>query len=482
MKKEKEEKMAKGSKKTALFFVAFLFLATPNFNIIDVLPDFFAYFMFARLFRDSKEIVPHFEEAHAAFVRLFYLSIAKLPALVIMFFNMYSGRDIVPLFALIFSVIEGLLLFSAVNHSAEGLFYLAGRTDAKPVNDGSYSFGVRLTPDGMKWLTVAFALTKCTLTVIPELCLLSTSNATLKAWLANVYPIALIVCMATILVFGIFWLVAMTRYTSRIVRGCDLAEEIKRMAGEEKLFILANNKRVRRITTTLTVLAAASIFSFDLTFENTGGVNVLPHFIWAFLLCYSGVRLFGGRYKTTLPISTALYTVFSLLSHYRTVIFYEEFDQTALMDNARAIREYASVKLFSALELCAFVILISFMITGFAGFIKKHTGVDPKSEGYSKTEISYHRSIITKGSILFTMMMLIQLGKCAGVFLDAEVKLIGTATGVVVTSPTPWLGTVLMLLSVALIVSSFFFISGVKADVHFKYDVEQSDTKKGVYE
>ena len=122
------------------------------------------------------------------------------------------------------------------------------------------------------------------------------------------------------------------------------------------------------------------------------------------------------------------------------------------------------------------------MIFGFVRFIKRNTGVLPESEGYSKTERGYHKSMITKGSMLFALMLLVQTGKCAGVFLDANVKLIGTATGVVVSSPTPWLGTVLMLLSIALIAFSFFFISEVKADVHYKYDIEDKDTRRGIFE
>ena len=474
--------MAKGSKKIALFFVAFLFLATPNFNIIDLLPDFFAYFLLARLFRDSREIVPHFEEAHAAFIRLFYLTLAKLPALVVMFFNMYSGRDIVPLFTLVFTVIEGILLFNAINHASEGLFYLAQRGDAKPVTDGTSAFGFKLSPDGIKRFTMIFALAKCALTVLPEFCLLSTSNQSLLKRLSNIYPIALIACMSIVLVLGIFWLVALTRYTARILGGCDLVNEIRKMAGEEKLSIISNKKKIRKMTSALTVLAAASIFSFDIAFENTGGINILPHFVWAFLLCYAGMRLYVGTSRLAIPICTALYTVFSLLSHYKTVTFYDEFDRTALMDNARAIKEYAAVKIFSLLELLAFVCLIGFMIFGFVRFIKRNTGVLPESEGYSKTERGYHKSMITKGSMLFVLMLLVQTGKCAGVFLDANVKLIGTATGVVVSSPTPWLGTVLMLLSIALIAFSFFFISEVKADVHYKYDIEDKDTRRGIFE
>ena len=475
--------MKKHTTHRATFFIAFLFLAIPNFNIIDFLPDFISYFLLARLLRESKEIVPHFAEAHSALTKLGWITLSKIPASFVMFFNMYTGRDIVPLFTLIYAVTEGILLFYAITNAANGLFYLGERTGATSLLSGTRLFGVRISSDGLKWLTIAFAITKSALTVLPEFCLLSTSDTEMRVFMSRAYPILLITAMAVILVFGITWMIAALGYAARVSAGCDIKEEINGLAGEKKLAALARQRRTRMLTGALTVLACASLFSFDIAFENTNGINILPHFIWGMLLGYSGFRLFDGkRTRIALLIATAAHTVISLYAHYETIRFYDSFDRLELMDNPRAEAAYRSVELAATLEFIAFAILIGLMIAGFVRFIRLHTGVLPTSDGYSKTERGYHRRLTAISALLFSLMLLISAAKCADVFLDAKLQLISSATNVIIASAAPWMGSVLILVSVLLVAFSFYFLSGVKADVRFKYDEDDDIEERGRYE
>ena len=47
--------------------VALVFLFNPNISVIDILPDFVAYFLLARAFLYASDCAPYFEEARIAF-------------------------------------------------------------------------------------------------------------------------------------------------------------------------------------------------------------------------------------------------------------------------------------------------------------------------------------------------------------------------------------------------------------------------------
>ena len=58
--------------------VALVFLFNPNISVIDILPDFVAYFILARTFLLASDCAPYFEEARVAFKRLGWLSFGKI--------------------------------------------------------------------------------------------------------------------------------------------------------------------------------------------------------------------------------------------------------------------------------------------------------------------------------------------------------------------------------------------------------------------
>ena len=60
MNKEADKKQ-KSIYKTVIFSLIFLF--NPNISVIDILPDFIAYFLLARAFLYAADRAPHFEEA-----------------------------------------------------------------------------------------------------------------------------------------------------------------------------------------------------------------------------------------------------------------------------------------------------------------------------------------------------------------------------------------------------------------------------------
>ena len=134
----------------------FLF-SLPSLNMLDVFPDFIGCFLLYALLSRGKELVPYLAEAANAALKLGFVTLARLPATVIMYANMYTGRDIVPLFTLVFAVIESVLLFILITNAFEGLFYIAERTEASAILKPISLFKLQLSPERIRSLTLIFA-------------------------------------------------------------------------------------------------------------------------------------------------------------------------------------------------------------------------------------------------------------------------------------------------------------------------------------
>lgn len=108
------------------------FLFNPNINIIDVLPDAVGYFLILVSIGKLCDLCPELEDARSAFIRMFWISLAKLPALLLMFWITavnVGEQTIILLFAFCFSVAELVFGVRAFSMFFEGLAYLGTRQD-----------------------------------------------------------------------------------------------------------------------------------------------------------------------------------------------------------------------------------------------------------------------------------------------------------------------------------------------------------------
>ena len=127
--------MTKIKKAYPLIVVALIFLFNPNANLIDVLPDIASYVLLIVAIGNLTETVPYLAECKGALVKLSLVALVKIPAFTVMYSNMSFGKDIVPLFTLVFVTLELILLYSAVSNAYNALSYLGERTDSKSVRD-----------------------------------------------------------------------------------------------------------------------------------------------------------------------------------------------------------------------------------------------------------------------------------------------------------------------------------------------------------
>ena len=186
-----------------LVILSLVFLFNPNANLIDVLPDLVAYLLFILVIGSHSESVPYLAECRGALIKLALVTLIKIPAFTIMYSNMVSGKDIVPLFTLVFAVLELILLYSAVENGFRALGYIGERTDCASVRDAfSVGGGRTMTPESLKVMTFIFFVARASLNVIPELLLLTPEETTLRRKLQEAYPAVLVISIFAALIIG----------------------------------------------------------------------------------------------------------------------------------------------------------------------------------------------------------------------------------------------------------------------------------------
>ena len=470
-------------RRKAKILLALFFIAIPNINIVDLLPDFIAYIILYRMISAEALAVPHMHEAKCTLRRLILVTLMKIPMFVIMVANMYSGRDIVTLFTLVFCVIEAILLYSLVTDVFAGLFYIAGRTDADAITSPLQLKDMTFSAEGIRLLTITFLMTKCSLNVLPEFCLLTTFNPKIIRLTNGLYAPLLLLCFIASLVFGIMWFGIARKYIKRIKKSTDLASSIKTMLGDERLEKIKNDLYIDTLTRPVSLLAISSIFIMDFSFIGKNGINLLPHFIYG-IFVYLAIKGMSQNsvLKKLSTIFAALYGIFGTFAFALTVGFVNKYRYLDLIESAPAREYYAAIKVFTLLETLSFILLAGLAAYIFRRHITENTGVSPKRKHYNKIERDYHRMNSRRGYILFAIAIIIHIAKCVKVFLDGNVNLIFSNTGLIVTSPLPWFGWMILAASVGLMFYSFIFLSGIKEDIRFKYDKEETDTRRGIYE
>ena len=176
-----------------LIILSLVFLFNPNINLIDILPDCIAYALLILIIGGFASTVPYLAECKGALVKLFVLTLVKIPAFSVMYSNMKYGSDIVPLFTLSFAVLEFLLIRSATKNLFRTLSYVGERTDCTSVRENfKVSKRKSISPEALEKITVIYFLIKGILNVIPEILLLSKEDFMLRRELMDMYPAALV--------------------------------------------------------------------------------------------------------------------------------------------------------------------------------------------------------------------------------------------------------------------------------------------------
>ena len=466
-----------------LLVLAIVFLTNPVVNIFDYFPDFIGYIIIARTLQYYAVRVPYFEEARVAFKRLSYVSLAKIPAYVVMIYARGQNamdNDIKSLFTFTFTVIEIVLLFDALRNLFSAFAYLGERSDAAslispfPLNKK----GDMKSPDALRNISFVFIFLKGALTAIPETLLLTKSVDTgsyVKVFnVARLYPYVIIIAVITVLIYGAI----ITGYYKKFIRAILTENKIKEAADsildDSRRKTLKTSLMIKSMRSSLSLLIIAAALTVDVCFDNLLGINLLPRFIYGIIMTVAVIRIAGftGGSKRALPFGI-LYTLTAALAYVVSVQFLSSFGYEALAESAVARQEYLSLVICTSAELLFATLLIIFTSLEITKFAYHHTGLMPSDPRYSRTDATYHKETKRRIVLWSIFGILVFLGKALDTAQRyfSENKLTSTTDEVITTtySALPWFGTFVLILSVIYIGITIHLVSRLKEDCEIKY-------------
>ncbi len=395
--------------------LACIFLFNPPINLIDILPDFIGYLLLLGAIKNAAAVFPHFDEARQGFERMLWISLLKLPALLLMLsvLRLNSGeRAMISVFAFSCAVIELIFALSAFRAFFDALSHLGGREGLLPVlSAGRHKRGL----DGVFLWTLVLLFTKGICSFVPELSLISVFE-TLGPIdpgainIARYYPFFLLLFQLVGYVLGSIWLYFAFHYfrdlkNSRVMR--EFAEE-KSSLHKAEFEANATKSRQRAVLLFLTV---ALIFAFDITLD---AKNYLPDWCSAavlvgfFLLLRRDTRIsFYGAF------SSLLYGALSLCTSVLQSRFLSEYTYTDVARRPEAANAYRAIEILGILEAVSLICLCVLCFFAMRAFIRKHVGAS-FDESNRSLALSLQRELCVK-ALLFTIF-----GAISATFFAAE--------------------------------------------------------------
>lgn len=462
-----------------LIFLAFVFLFTPNINVIDLLPDFVGYFIIVRLLRYPADLSPYFAEARSTFQKLAWLSVLKIPAIAIVLGSGVGRGDTTALLALGFGVGDLILGIMAVKYLFDALFYLGERTNADAIlHPFSMSKKRALTPESYRGFTILFIIVKCAVATLPEFLLLTENTADGIYTSANLalYPMTLILAQLLGLTVGIVWLRRSICYAKALFANNTLEDGLYEMFGGDFDFHYETKFRLRSLAASFVISICAVFLAFTIRFDNLSGAFLLPSALFPLALSYA---LFVGRkyYKNLKPIFVlglcggALGIIESVLSAF----FFEKYGIDDLYYDKAAKIAYLPYEIVSLLTCSLSIALLVLLMCRMRTFVYENTGISPSDNAYRTVDRDFHKLLLRRAYLCFGLGISLFSIKGADVILYGIPKILFTNTSditmpTIVSPALPWLSTVAMLVSVAFILSALYFFSTLKDEVMLKYE------------
>ncbi len=472
-----EEKRSAGMRAVRFGWIVFAFvmLFNPNIHLIDVLPDFIGYFILAKAIERAADAAPYFEEARRAFLRLGYISLAKIPVLMIVAFvrsGNVQDNDIVTLTALVFATLEIMYLIPAIKNIFDALSYLGERGDVPSLirNDSLVS------TDTLRSFTFAFAIFKTVLYTLPEFLKL-TKSVEIGSGLSMIsssryYPFALLASLTLGLVLGTIWLCRMIIYVNRIKNEGKLYGALREIANVNSYEEYEKKVYYRFVNRTFSLFILSAVFSLDLTFSDYNDVNLLPSFISGILFTFGLLRLIrctkSKRLTLYTVIASVLYNVSAFVKYVFEIKYLDKFSYADLFRNysQTANREYAKIQISAIFEVIFYIALMVIFFIAMKRYTDTKLGKWQEDSNPS-IKSQYYKEINVKTVILTVIGTVVGILSFANVFIQGSVQIIFTDSSNV-TRPTlfvpslPWFGLVMTVLSVAYAFYSLYYFNFIK--------------------
>lgn len=452
--------------------VALVLLFNPSINVVDILPDFIAYFILARIFDGPSLAVPYFEEAKKAFIKLGFINLAKIPALFIITAVRSENtmdNDVVALASLVFAALEIIYLIPAVNNTFDALFYLGERSDAESLIKGTSLFST----EALKTFTLVFTVLKCILYCTPEFFRLTRSiddsGSTITVISGSrIYPFAILAAILIGLVVGTVWLTRMIKYVKSIKAEGKFTAAVNSLIEGSSKVEFEKRVKIKGIGRAFLIFNIAAILAFDLTFSNFSDINLLPSVIFGILFTL-GIMILSKYADESAALKKRAITVgivygaVSLIQYVISVIFLTKHGYDALIEikNVEAMKAYRIVELAASAEAVVYIALCFVFYKTATAFVSKNLGHGDKY-GAGGAHDEYY-SEINKRTITYTVFTALSgLVALVNVFINGSVKLIFTNPSDItmpslIVSSAPWFNLVVTAVSVIQIFYSIYY-------------------------
>lgn len=357
----------------SMLLIGCIFLCTPNVNLFDLLPDAIGYLLLMLAVRRASEVFPHFDVAYENFRRLLWISVAKIPATLIMMYIMgrnMAERGIITVFAVSFAIIEWIFAIPAFRNLFEGFVYLGEREGVVCALRTPRGKSV----DNLSILSIVFLLVRGACSFLPETVLLSTFeyNGSLELGAVNpatFYPFLAIIAFVIALAMGLVWLFSLKAYFGNLKE-----DEGMRTLLEAKATLLAPELQAsdeqRHARFFFFFLAAGFLFAID---PLIGNRDLLPNafaalaFFFAFRFCEAKQSKYG-------KILSLGYFAVSVTENVFTELFFAEFKLTDIAFRDAALVRYAPVVGLRLLESVLFFLTVLCAMQLLKDYILTHTG------------------------------------------------------------------------------------------------------------
>ena len=379
-----------------------VFLFNPNISVIDILPDFIGYLLFALGLSKISDIMPRFSEVREGFIKLVWISLAKFFSIVILFIMPFGEQATFGLVLTVsFAVIDLIYLIPAWNGFFEGIIYTGTRYDSRAV---FYSKNGRKTlTESLKSFTLVFFILKEILVIMPEFTSLSSyeSLGYVDYYILDIHhfqPYFRLLASIVIIIIGLVWLCKMISYLRRLSADKPFISSLMAVYENEILPDTDLFTR-RRIKAALLTLCFAFGFGVDFYIYD---VNFIPDVISAILFIF-GFALLYKHVKSSLSAicAGAVYGLISLLQSVNTIIFFDNFDITHIDKDYDVYLAYTKVCIGALIESVALVVFIIFVFAALRSLVKDHTGyvVENKSSAHSVRYVNEEKRLLNVGLI-----------------------------------------------------------------------------------
>ncbi len=349
-----------------LFFIGLLFLANPNINIIDIIPDFIGlgivWFSTSKISDLSSDIYT----ARRGIAKLFWTELAKLFSFIwLSLYSTDSGFFLV--FTLIFTIIELILFIPAINSFMNGAMILSTKYD-----------GIKSVSNLQKTCraTVIFITVRNILTLLPQLTYLYIEDGT--GYVLEPYiGIVLILSAFIQLIAGIVWIIKLAGCYNVIKTDHVFLSNMKTDYEEN---ILSDKPRFikRSLKTGLTFLGAFVLLSFNIFFD---GKPFIPRCFPA-VSCLLMMFVLRKYTKSVLSVSVcaAIFGVSATVCELYGRYFASKYYYLGISKSVEAysmFRNHIILAGINAAVMCVLVVLIFSMLTRIIG---EHTGINRHNE------------------------------------------------------------------------------------------------------